>query len=98
MTRKRRLFRSRRARRDLIEIWRDIWLDHPEAADSQLDRINESCFRLIRHPEMGPARDDIRPVLRHLVVGQYLIMYRAVDDGIEVVRVIHGRRDLFHLR
>jgi toxin ParE1/3/4 len=27
-------------------------------------------------------------------VGKYLILYRAAADGIEVVRVVHGARDL----
>jgi len=28
------------------------------------------------------------------VVGRYLILYRAVDDGVEIVRVVHGARDM----
>ena len=46
---------------------------------------------------MGPARDDIRPGLRYLVSGSYLLLYRIVGDDIEVVRAVHGRRDLYGL-
>jgi toxin ParE1/3/4 len=28
------------------------------------------------------------------VAGSYAIFYRAIPDGIEVVRVLHGRRDI----
>ena len=27
-------------------------------------------------------------------MGRYLILYRAVDDGVEIVRVVHGARDM----
>lgn len=97
MSRPRRLFRTRRARQDLIEIWSHIAAENPAAADTLLDRIDENCTRLTRHPHVGPARDDIRPGLRYLVVGDYIMLYRLVDDDVEIVRVIHGRRDLFKL-
>jgi toxin ParE1/3/4 len=32
--------------------------------------------------------------LRYFVTGRYLILYRAVEDGIEVVQVLHGARHL----
>ncbi len=97
MSRKRRIFRTRRARQDLIEIWRHIAEDNAVAADNVLDRIHERSSELLDHPELGPTRDDIRPGLRHLVVGEYLILYRNMEGGVETVRVIHGRRDLFNL-
>ena len=32
--------------------------------------------------------------LRSLPLGNYIIFYRPIDDGIEVVRILHGARDL----
>jgi toxin ParE1/3/4 len=29
-----------------------------------------------------------------LPLGNYIIFYRPIDDGIEVVRILHGARDL----
>lgn len=46
---------------------------------------------------MGRLRPDIAPELRYFVVGNYLILYRTVENGIQIVRVIHGARDLPHL-
>ena len=43
---------------------------------------------------MGMAREDIAPGVRHLPVGNYLILYRDIGDGIEVVRYVHGMRRL----
>jgi toxin ParE1/3/4 len=34
------------------------------------------------------------PALRSLSVGNYLIFYRPLADGIEIVRVLHGARDI----
>jgi toxin ParE1/3/4 len=72
MSGQRRLFRTRRARRDLIEIWEQIAADNPAAADALLDRIDDACSRLIDHPRLGPARDDIRSGLRYVIVGDYV--------------------------
>ena len=46
---------------------------------------------------LGAARSDIAPELRHFPAGNYLILYRETDDGIEVVRVVHGARWLSNL-
>lgn len=97
MSRNGRCIRTRRARQDLVGIWRHIAADNPAAADGLLDRIDERCARLVESPRLGPPRDDIRPGLRYVVVGEYLILYRIIDEGILIVRVVHGRRDLFGL-
>lgn len=52
---------------------------------------------LAAYPLSGAARDDVRPGLRYVVVGNYLSLYRVVDDDIEIVHVVHGRRDLHNL-
>ncbi|WP_244443170.1 type II toxin-antitoxin system RelE/ParE family toxin [Bradyrhizobium sp. Ai1a-2] len=45
-------------------------------------------------PRAGRAREDLAPKLRSFPVGNYLIFYVPVPDGIEVVRVMHARRDI----
>ncbi|WP_335930821.1 type II toxin-antitoxin system RelE/ParE family toxin [Mesorhizobium sp. M8A.F.Ca.ET.182.01.1.1] len=32
--------------------------------------------------------------IRHLVVGDYLTLYRVGADAVEIVRVLHGRRKI----
>ena len=32
--------------------------------------------------------------MRRWPIGQYLILYREMSGGVEIVRVIHGKRDL----
>jgi toxin ParE1/3/4 len=89
-----RLTRTFRAEEDLIEIWRYIANENVRAADKLVDRIEQTCRRLARNPRLGPARPDLAPELRFFVVGSYLILYRAIRDGVEIVRVVHGARDL----
>jgi toxin ParE1/3/4 len=43
---------------------------------------------------MGPARPDIAKELRYHPVGNYLLLYRIISGGIELVRLVHGARDL----
>ena len=97
MTGATRVFRTRLARQDLIDIWRYVARDNLLAADSLLDRIDEACRSLADNPQLGPARADIRPGMRYCVVERYVILYRAIEGGVEVVRVVHGARDLFNL-
>ena len=97
MSRKATVLRTRRARRDLIDIWRHIGRDDPAAADRLLDRIDARCALLAEHPQLGPERADIRPGLRYVVIERYVVLYRSVEGGVEIVRVVHGARDLPNL-
>ncbi len=67
------------------------------AADRLLDEIEEKCSLLADHPQLGPARPDIAEDCRYFPVGSYLILYRIIPDGIEVVRVVQGSRRLENL-
>jgi len=88
-----RTHRSSRAEIDLIEVWGYIAKDDPLAADRQLDRIDAACDMLAENPQAGPRREDLARGLRFYPVGNYLIFYTVADDGIIVVRVLHGARD-----
>lgn len=88
------LRRTRRAEKDLLELWLHIAQDNEAAADALLDRIEEKCALLASSPEMGPARRDIAPGLRFFPVERYVILYRIIDNGVEIVRVVHGARYL----
>jgi len=89
--------RTAQADEDLIEIWIYIAQDNPGAADRVLDDIEQRFHALVDNPLMGQLRPDIAPELRYFTVGKYLVLYRTVQDGVQLVRVIHGARDLSHL-
>lgn len=84
--------RTARAEEDLVEIWLYIAEDNANAADRLLEEIDRSCGLLADNPLLGRARPDIAPELRYLPIGNYLVLYRTLPHGIEVVRVVHGAR------
>ncbi|NCC21438.1 MAG: type II toxin-antitoxin system RelE/ParE family toxin [Alphaproteobacteria bacterium] len=86
--------RTAQAEEDLIDIWLYIAHDDIRAADRFLDEIEEKSLLLADQSSLGPARPDIAPGLRYFPVRRYLILYRQITGGIEVVRVVHGARDV----
>jgi toxin ParE1/3/4 len=95
-----RVSKTRLAEQDLDDIWFHIALDNPDAADRVLDAIDERCALLAQHKKMGRARPEIAPELRSSPSGRYVLYYRPDTEGIELVRVLDGARDvnpLFHL-
>jgi toxin ParE1/3/4 len=49
---------------------------------------------LSAHPLSGRARDELARGLRSVPYSRYVIFYRPIKDGVEIVRVLHGARDL----
>ncbi len=82
------------AEADLDDIWWYIAQDNPDAADRLLDKIEEQCQALAQFPQMGINRDELMPALRSFPIGNYLIFYFPIADGIEVIRVLSGMRDI----
>lgn len=82
------------AQQDLSDIWDYAAESGVERADRLLDLINEKCQRLAEYPEMGRARHELLVDLRSFTVKNYVIFYQPITDGIEVLRVLHGARDI----
>jgi len=80
------------AEADIEAIALYIAEDNPPAASRWFTSIHQRCQQIGKMPGMGVARPDVRPNLRMLPVGNYLILYRQIDDGAEIVRVVHGAR------
>jgi len=85
---------SEQADQDLLEIAYYIAQNSIDAADRFIDRIHSRLELLAESPLMGRQRDDLAPSLRSFTVGKYVIFYRPTQDGIEVIRVLHGARDI----
>ena len=80
---------------DLAAIETHIAADNPRAAAALLDRFERKTQRSsAARPGIGRLRADLQPNVRSFAVGRYVIFYRASDLGIEVVRVLHGMRDI----
>jgi toxin ParE1/3/4 len=82
------------AEQDLIEIHNYIHRDNPSAAEKLVRAVNAKCELLARSPRIGRARPELKPDLRSFPYGAYLILYRIIEDGVEIVRVAHSARNL----
>jgi toxin ParE1/3/4 len=82
------------AQEDLEAIWQYVAQHQVEAANRLIEEIFKKFSTLRDHPYIGRQRDDLLINLRSFVVRNYLLFYQPVEDGIEVLRVIHGSRDI----
>jgi toxin ParE1/3/4 len=85
---------SPRAREDLIEIWSYIADDSVTNADAFIDRLYETVESLCRNPGLGRQREELALGIQSFPFGRYLIFYRALSNSVEIVRVMHGARDI----
>ena len=92
--------RTLAARNDLIEHYVFIGRDNPDAAERFLDSAEQTFERLAGMPRSGrPWRSPNRRLAGLRVVpiadfSNYLVFYRPEDNGITIVRVLHGARDI----
>jgi toxin ParE1/3/4 len=85
---------TREVETDLDDIWNYVARDSRREADRLIDSITERFAILATQPFMGRARPELGQNLRSFPVESYLIIYRPTDYGVEVVRVVHGRRNI----
>jgi antitoxin ParD1/3/4/toxin ParE1/3/4 len=85
------------ARVDLVEIWDyyAITIDKVDVADRIRDELFAAFGELAKTPGIGHYRNDlVAEPLRFWRVRDYLIIYRSEKKPLEIVRVLHGKRDV----
>lgn len=83
-----------KARQDLRQIWRYFArVASADLADKLLRDIRDATEKLAERPFLWRPRDDVMPGLRAVLVHPYTIFYRVTDLTVEIVRVLHERRD-----
>ncbi len=87
-----RVVQSHLALDDLQHIWDYIAADNRSAADKTITKLDETFEFLASNPLAGEEQLHLKSGLRRFVVGQYLIFYEPLEDGIQVVRLFHGAR------
>ena len=92
-----RVLRTLQANMDLLEIWCAVAEENIDAADKLLESFSSKLQTLATQLMMGRLREEFSRPLRSFSTGKYVIFYQPIDDEIEVIRVLHGSRDLRNL-
>lgn len=79
---------------DILDIWDHIADDSLAQADRWVDKLDEKFKLIATQPLIGRARDELGAELRSFPFGRYVIFYALIEDGIDVVRVLHSARDV----
>ncbi len=77
-----------------MEIWSYIADDSVENADKFIDNLHETTKVLATQSGAGRRREELAPGILSFPFGRYIIFYRASQGSIEIVRVLHGARDI----
>ena len=90
-----------RARLDLLEQF--VYFGEQadvDLAERYFAAIDKTCLQLVKHPQSGTLYDSgiarLNGLRRFPVSGfdKYLIFYLPHENGIDVIRVLHGARDI----
>jgi toxin ParE1/3/4 len=100
-----RVLKREAAKRDLIQQW--IWYAEnggTEVADRFLGAAESTLNWLAMYPRSGVSvvvdRAEIKGMRRFPVSAGFekiLLLYFPLEDGVDLVRVVHGSRDLERL-
>lgn len=91
-----RVIRTPQARRSLKECALYIAEQSQSRAVALrfLSSIEEKCQLCSTQPQMGTFRPDLDANVRCFPVGNHVVIYRPLNDGILVLLVIRGIRDI----
>jgi toxin ParE1/3/4 len=84
---------------DLDDIWRYIAQSSSKGASQFVEKLDEILHLLAEFPYMGRERTEWQKGLRSTTYQYYVIVYRVIEEGVLIERVVYGSRDiegLFH--
>jgi toxin ParE1/3/4 len=94
------IIKKPQAEEDLIDHFTYIGENNPKAAERFLKAAEKAFSFLAQFPKVGRTWDFESPKLNGLrswtipKFKNYIIFYRPLDDGIEVLHVFHAKRDI----
>ena len=90
-----RVLRTPEARGDIKEIAR--YLAHEQhrrrAAERFVQELDREFQLYATQPRIGTARPDLGEQYRSFTHQRWVVIYRPLDDGILILRVVDGSRD-----
>ncbi|REK11919.1 MAG: type II toxin-antitoxin system RelE/ParE family toxin [Planctomycetota bacterium] len=90
-----RVLRTPAAEADLTDIAYYIAIEagRPLSADANIDELLAKCAVYAREPLLGSAAPELGTEYRIFGFKRWIVIYRPIDDGIEVMRIVDGSRD-----
>ncbi|MCH7801232.1 MAG: type II toxin-antitoxin system RelE/ParE family toxin [Chloroflexi bacterium] len=86
---------SSQARTDMLEVWVYVAEDNGVESARSLNRQFLERFPLLaEYPHMGRARPELAPDVRSFPISSFVVLYRPTDYGVDILRIVHGRRQL----
>ncbi len=85
---------SPEAKDDLKKIFTYLNEHSASAATELAERIDQRVFIVAAHPGIGRDRGNLMEGMRSVVVGKYVVFFRSTTTTLEIVRVLHGLRDI----
>lgn len=83
---------------DLVDIVRYLGSSSEQAPSLFISRFDRSVQVIARHPSAGKLRKKVaRASVRIWPFWNYVIVYRAARGRVEIIRVLHGARDIWAL-
>ena len=79
---------------DLKDIWEYVSQHNENAAGKLIKEIKNKFILLRDNPLVGREQNEFLVGLRSFIVKSYFIFYLLLDNGIEVLRVLHSLRDI----
>ena len=97
VARRRRVVWALRARQALDEAIGYVAADAPETAAALLGRLLDAATSLAELSERGRVVPEMQdPGLRELIVRPYRLFYEVTGDQVQIVGLLHERRDFSH--
>jgi plasmid stabilization system protein ParE len=85
---------TERALDDLADVHGYVAERNPVAAEKLVLDITAKIVGLAASGNIGSPRDNILPGLRAFPFRQRCIYFRVIDGDLQVLRILHGRRDV----
>ena len=80
---------------DLEKITRDIIANNGKLVAQKFLINTKSSFAILaEYPFVGRKRHRLGSKMLSWPVPPYLVLYKPTDDGIEIIRVVYGRRKI----
>jgi toxin ParE1/3/4 len=79
---------------DLLDIAETIARDNPERAASYVAELLDRTAQIAWQPTLYRLRPEWGNAVRSARFGPYLILFEMSEEGVTILRYLHGRRDI----